>query len=87
MKVTYKLHEIEARREVCLGGYSLLYYSIMLGDYECLSSFQDSAETTFSMIEHMKSMVDSEMAEDQPWGEFEKSETGELVGICDGDRL
>ena len=79
MKVTYRNHIIEAKRDRCMAGYSLLYYSIMFNDYECVCNFEDSAEKTRTMIQHLKGMVDSELEEEYPWGMFEKSDSGDLV--------
>ena len=83
MKVEYRGHEIEVKRERCLGGWSMLYYSIMLYGYECLSNFEDSAEKVATMIKYLKQRVDAELSEEMPWGEFSKNDKGELV-ISDG---
>lgn len=79
MRTVYRGHEIDVKRERCLGGYSMLYYSVVLGDYECLSNFEDSAETVAKMTGYLKRRVDAELSEDMPWGEFSKNDNGELV--------
>lgn len=71
MKLVYKGHEIDVHREKCLGGYTLLYYSIfrVSDGYECLSSFEDSAEKVRDMVGYLKERVDAELAEEDPWNE------------------
>ena len=46
MKVIYRGHEIEVKREKCLGGWSELYTSVFrLSDgLECVCDCEDSAE-------------------------------------------
>jgi hypothetical protein len=73
VKVIYRGHEIDVRREKCLGGWTQLYVSIFrLSDmYECTSFFEDSAETVRDMVKYMKERVDAELADDDPWCEKE----------------
>lgn len=68
---SYRGHRIEVSREKCLAGYSLLYYSVYReGDgYECLCSFEDSAEKVRDMVGYMKARIDDELADPDPWGE------------------
>lgn len=37
--------------------------------YECMSGYEDSAETVRDKIQQLKDRVDSELAEKDPWGE------------------
>jgi len=71
MKITYRGYEIEAHREKCMAGYSLLYYSIFRESdgFECTSGFQDSSETVPDMINLLKGRVDAELLDPDPWGE------------------
>ena len=73
MKTTYRGHEIEVTRDHCLGGWDQLYFSIfrVSDGYECLSSFEDSAETIRDKIKELKERIDNELAEKDPWGEME----------------
>jgi hypothetical protein len=65
MKTIYRGHEIDVKRERCLAGYALLYYSVFrVGDwYEVTSGYEDSAETVRDMVGHMKARVDAEIAD------------------------
>lgn len=71
MKVVYRDHEINVRRERCLAGYALLYFAIfrVSDQYECASGYEDSDETVRGMVRHLKARVDAELAEPDPWGE------------------
>jgi hypothetical protein len=73
MKATHRGYEISVTREKCLGGWSLLYYSIFRIEdgYEALSSFEDSGHTVREVVGHMKQRIDNELAEDDPWLERE----------------
>jgi hypothetical protein len=64
-RVIYRGHEIEVKREKCLAGYLLLYYSIYrLSDGYCVEeSFEDSAEKVWDMISYMKERLDAEIEE------------------------
>lgn len=78
MKVTYRGHSIEAKREKCMGGWDLLYYSIFRESdgYECASGFTYDESPVRTFIEHMKERVDAELAEDDPWCERQEEEMG-----------
>lgn len=71
MKFVYRGFGIEAKREKCMGGWPLLYFSIFRQSdgYECLTSFEDSAETVVDKIKQLKERVDAELEEADPWGE------------------
>lgn len=73
MTTEYKGYEIKAEREECMAGYELLYFSIyrIKDGFECLSSFEDSAETIEDKIEELKERIDNEHKEDDPWMENE----------------
>lgn len=60
MKVTYKGFEIEVKRDKCLAGYSMLYYTVFqIKNGLCLAdSFEDSDETVREKIKQLKSLVD-----------------------------
>jgi hypothetical protein len=69
MKVKYKGHEISVNREKCMGGWSTLYYSVFSDEgRECLTSFEDSAETVKDKVAQLKDRIDNELASDDPWG-------------------
>ena len=71
MKVSYRGHEIDAHREKCLAGYTLLYFSVFRESdgYECVSSYTTGDDTPADMIGYLKELVDAELASDDPWGE------------------
>ena len=73
MKVVYRGHEIEAKREKCLAGYSLLYFSVFRESdgYECTSGYTTGSDTAREMVGYLKERVDAELASDDPWGEEE----------------
>lgn len=83
MKSVYKGYEITVTKEICMGGWSMLYYSIFrLSDgYECLSSCEDSAETVKDMVKYMKERIDNEHSTDDPWGEKESENELNANGI------
>lgn len=60
MKVIYKGFEIDVRREKCLAGYPLLYFTVMrLSDgWFFQDGFYDSEDTVKDTIEGMKNLVD-----------------------------
>lgn len=58
MKAKYKGYDIEVKRDDCLAGYSLLYYSILKDGYEYDYRFEDSNETIHDAIEYLKKDVD-----------------------------
>lgn len=87
MKTTYHGYEIEVNREKCLGGWDLLYYSIIrLEDqWIVVDSFEDSDETVRDMIKHMKARIDNELAEDDPWMErAEREQAQEFLKVVAG---
>lgn len=67
----YRGYEIIVKREKCLGGWPLLYYTIVRNSdgWLAVDAFQDSAETVRDMVKYMKERVDNELAEADPWGE------------------
>ncbi|MBK1874621.1 hypothetical protein FE848_15450 [Marinobacter sp. 1-3A] len=69
MKVKYKGHEIDVSREKCMGGWSTLYYSVFNDEgRECLTGFEDSAESVRDKIAQLKERIDNELSSDDPWG-------------------
>jgi hypothetical protein len=79
MIVKYRGYEIEVKREECLGGWPLLYYSVYrIEDGWCaIESFEDSDETVRDMVGHMKARIDNELAECDPW--MEQAEFDDIV--------
>ena len=73
MKTVYKGHEIDVRRERCMGGWSQLYYSIFrLSDgHECTSGFTTDTSPVRTYVGYMRDRVDAELAGADPWGERE----------------
>lgn len=73
MNVVYRGHEINAKREKCLAGYRLLYFSIFRQSdgYECVSSFTTGEDKPADMIEYLKRLVDAELASPTPWEDSE----------------
>lgn len=74
MKATYRGYEISVTREKCLGGWSMIYYSIVRSEdgYVPVESFEDSGHTVREVVGHMKERIDNELAEDDPWMESEE---------------
>lgn len=73
MKANYKGFEIEVKREKCLAGYSLVYYSIFrISDgWELAGGFYDTADTVRSVMAGMKHKVDDYNANPQDYEEGE----------------
>ena len=65
MKVEYKEHEIEVKRERCMGGWMLLYYSIFrLSDgHEVTSGFTEDQSSVKEYVGYMKERIDAELAD------------------------
>ena len=75
MKVIYKGYEIEVNREESIGGDDMLYTSITrLSDGYLAEAFPEYGEckTVRSQIKNMKTRIDNELMEENPWGEFKK---------------
>ncbi len=70
MKVSHRGHEIEVKRDRCMGGWSVLYYSIFRESdgYECLSGFTEDTSSVREYVGYMKERIDAELAEKDPWG-------------------
>lgn len=71
VKISYRGHEIHVYRDRCLGGWSMLFFSIFRESdlYECTSGFEDSAGTVRGMAASLKRQVDQELARRDPWDE------------------
>lgn len=71
MKVSYRGHEIKVTREKCMAGYPLLYFSIFRESdlFECMSGYEDSAETVRDKVKQLCERVDAELLEEDPWME------------------
>lgn len=59
MKRNYRGFEIEAKREKCLAGYPLLYYSVFQDGREWDSGFEDSEEWESTKLKQLKDWVDN----------------------------
>ena len=73
MKTHYRGFEIEVKREKCLAGYPLVYYSIFrISDgWEFDSGFYDTNDTVRSFMSDMKAKVDDYIANPQDYEEDE----------------
>lgn len=72
MKVIYRGHEIEVKREKCLAGYGMLYTSVFDPDgVERVGDVEDSGEKVRDQIKYMKERIDAELASDKPWDDDE----------------
>lgn len=71
MKTVYKGYEIDVHRDRCMGGWSMLYYSIFrLSDgYECTSGCTEDTSPVRVYVGYMKDRIDAELADSDPWGE------------------
>lgn len=69
MKVEYRGHIIDVRREKCLAGYGMLYYSIYRkhDGYCVVESCEDSAEKVRDMIGYMKERLDAEIEDGETY--------------------
>lgn len=71
MKISHKGHLIDVRREECLGGWKMLYFSVFRESdlYECTSGFSDSSETVRDYVNILKKRIDNELQNKDPWQE------------------
>ena len=71
MKAEHRGYEIDVRRAKCMGGWSMLYYSIFrLSDgYECISGCTEDSSPVRTYVGYMKERIDAELADPNPWGE------------------
>jgi len=68
VRINYKGHEIDVSREKCMDGWSTLYFSVFTDEgKECLTSFENSAETVRDKVAQLKERIDNELASDDPW--------------------
>ena len=58
MKTIYRGCEIEVTREKCLGGWSMIYFSVFDNRFEVTSGFSESNDTVLEFIKDMKDLVD-----------------------------
>lgn len=60
MRVSYKGFEVEVKRDKCLAGYSMLYYTVFqIESGFCLADgFEDSSETTRGKVKQLKLLID-----------------------------
>lgn len=58
MKIMYKDFELEVKREDCMAGYPLTYYTIYEDGYEHVCSFTESTDTIRDIIKDLKEWVD-----------------------------
>ena len=77
MKVVYRGHEIDCHREVCLGGWSMLYFYVLrLSDgWFMEDSFSDSSDKPQTIIKFLKERVDGyilDPAEEDPDADEER---------------
>src|SRR5271157_2086686 len=63
MRILYRGFEIDAHREKCMAGYSMLYYSVFRSDgFELTSGVDDSSDTPRTYINLFKERVDGYIA-------------------------
>lgn len=62
---------MEVRREKCLGGWPMLYFTIIRGSdgYICVDGFEDSDEKVYDKVKQLKARIDAELKSDDPWEE------------------
>ena len=82
MRVNYKGYEIEVFRDMCLGGWEQLYYSIFREEdgFECVTGFVGGEEKVRDMVKYLKERVDNEEKDDDPWGEQKTKEQNTISG-------
>lgn len=72
MKIRYRGFEIEVKREKCLAGYNLLYYTVVRDDgYFLIDRFSYSADTVREMIGYLKQNVDDYIEHPEDWEDKE----------------
>lgn len=71
MKAQHRGHTIEVRRERCVGGWPMLYTTIIrdADQYICLDLAEDSGEAVRDQVRSMMERVDAELDSDDPWCE------------------
>lgn len=84
----YRGHKIDVTREQSLGGRDMLYYTIMRDDdgYLCVDDFEESDEKVREKIVSLKSLIDGELQEDDPWEERISREDIESMGARQIDK-
>lgn len=58
MKIKYKDCEIEVKREKCLGGWCMLFYSVMDDGFEVTSGFSNGEDKIEDFANDLKNIVD-----------------------------
>jgi len=60
MRVSYRGFEIDVRREKCMAGYKLVYFSVMRksDSFELICNYSDSADTVRDWVKWMRARVD-----------------------------
>jgi hypothetical protein len=71
MKASYRGYEIRAKRERCLAGYKLLYFTVERESDGLIvvDSFTEGSDTPAEMVGYLKGRIDAELAGADPWGE------------------
>lgn len=69
MKTVYKGFEVEVKREKCLAGYPMLYFTVMRQSdgWYMIDSFSDSEDTVREMIADLKKSVDDYLENPEDW--------------------
>lgn len=77
MIAKHRGYTIEVRREECLGGWPMLYTTIIRdSDQYIAAEFpEDSGEKVRDQIRYMKERIDNELAEEDPWDEHRSNWT------------
>lgn len=75
MKATHRGYTIEVKRQRSLGATWLLYTTVVRDSdgYMAVDTFEDSAETVRDMVKYMRTRIDNELADPDPWGENDRS--------------
>lgn len=58
MKTTYRGCEIEVTRDRCLGGWSVLFFSVFDDGLEITSGFSETSDTVRAFAKGLKEVVD-----------------------------
>ncbi len=92
MKAKYKGYEIEVKREKCMGGWFMTYYTIyrISDGYEAVCDFTEDESPVREQMQWMKDRIDEELKSDNPWDEnddpnFLRKGTCEMCGEPDID--
>lgn len=87
MKVSYRGYEINVSRELAMGGWDNLYYSIFResDQHECVAKFTTGSDKVRDYVRYMKERIDAEHATADPREERAEELKDDWYKFCDAD--